>query len=157
MGSVTVGSDSLVDEIQIQLAVSEVCTNTWNSYRILGDHPQSLNTNWWPIVKQYCEGKVKRTPDGEWNRTWNPVFPSTQRALKLDVVLFVERSGELTYVARLSTSGVEPQGNRVWIGRVVAWLRPETGWPTHDQDEVEVKLDGGPNRPPLKCWRMNCG
>ena len=34
---------------------------------------------------------------------------------KDDVVLFVERSGEFMYAARLSTSGTEPQGNRVLI------------------------------------------
>ena len=32
-----------------------------------------------------------------------------------DVVLFVERSGEFMYAARLSTSGAEPKGNRVLI------------------------------------------
>ena len=39
----------------------------------------------------------------------------------------------------------------------VARIRPETGWPIHVQVEVEVKLNGGPNRPPLKSWRMTCG
>ena len=82
-----------------------------------GAHPPSLNTTWWPIVEQYCEGKVKRTPGGEWKRTWNPVFTSTQSALRRDVVLFVERSGELYYAARLSYSVVEPKGNRVWTAR----------------------------------------
>ena len=33
-------------------------------------------------------------------------------------VLFVERSGELRWLARLSTKGVEPKGNQVLIGRV---------------------------------------
>ena len=32
-------------------------------------------------------------------------------------VLFVERSGELRLLARLSTESVEPQGNRVLTGR----------------------------------------
>ena len=32
-------------------------------------------------------------------------------------VLFVERSGELPGLARLSTEGVEPKGNQVLIGR----------------------------------------
>ena len=32
----------------------------------------------------------------------------------------------------------------------VSCTRPETGWPTHVQVEVEVKLHGGPNRLPLK-------
>ena len=35
--------------------------------------------------------------------------------------------------------------------------RPETGWPIHGQVEVAVKGNGGPNRPPLKSWRMTCG
>ena len=32
----------------------------------------------------------------------------------------------------------------------VGCIRPETGWPTHGQVEVKVKLYGGPNRLPLK-------
>jgi hypothetical protein len=35
-----------------------------------------------------------------------------------DRVLFVERTGELRYDARLRTEGPEPQGNRVLIGRI---------------------------------------
>ena len=38
------------------------------------------------------------------------MFTSRQRAIKLDVVLFVERSGELLYVARLSTRRYEAEG-----------------------------------------------
>jgi hypothetical protein len=44
-----------------------------------------------------------------------------------DGVLFVERSGELLYMARLSASGTEPQRERVLIGRLVMCNRPETG------------------------------
>ena len=32
----------------------------------------------------------------------------------------------------------------------VICIRPETGWPSHGQAEVKVKLHGGPNRLPLK-------
>ena len=32
---------------------------------------------------------------------------------KMNRVLFVERSGELRWLARLSTVGVEPEGNQV--------------------------------------------
>ena len=35
-----------------------------------------------------------------------------------DRVLFVERSGELRWLARLKTLGLEPKGNQVLIGRV---------------------------------------
>ena len=37
---------------------------------------------------------------------------------KRDRVLFVERSGELRWLARLRTKGPEPKGNQVLIGRV---------------------------------------
>ena len=45
----------------------------------------------------------------------------------LNRVLFVERSGELLLLARLSTKGVEPKGNQVLTGRKVSVRRPETG------------------------------
>ncbi len=44
-----------------------------------------------------------------------------------DGVLFVERSGELILLARLSAKGTEPKGNQVLIGRTVSIIRPETG------------------------------
>ena len=52
-------------------------------------------------------------------KLWNTV--------KVDRVLFVERSGELRVVARLNASGMEPKGNQVLIGRKVSICRPETG------------------------------
>ena len=157
MGRSTKEGDSPVGETEAERAVSGVRADTRNLPGRRGDHPPSLNTTWWPIVEQYCEGKVKRTPGGEWKRTWNLMFTSTQSTSMCDVVLFVERSGELMYAARLSTKGTEPQGNRGWTARIVACIRPETGWPIHEQVEVKVKLYGGPNRPPLKSWRMTCG
>ena len=45
----------------------------------------------------------------------------------VDRVLFVERSGELRVVARLSASGTEPEGNQVLRGREVIICRPEPG------------------------------
>ena len=40
---------------------------------------------------------------------------------------FVERSGELRRLARLSTIGVEPKGNQVLIGRQSARVDPKPG------------------------------
>ena len=40
---------------------------------------------------------------------------------EVDRVLFVERSGELSLLARLSTEGTEPEGNRVLTGRKSQW------------------------------------
>ena len=42
-------------------------------------------------------------------------------------VLFVERSGELRLVARLSTLGVEPKGNQVLIGPESLSVDPKPG------------------------------
>ena len=42
-------------------------------------------------------------------------------------VLFVERSGELHILARLSTKGTEPKGYQVLKARIVSVSRPETG------------------------------
>ena len=51
---------------------------------------------------------------------------------KVNRVLFVERSGELRLLARLSTESVEPEGNQVLKARknfssLVSVRRPETG------------------------------
>ena len=52
------------------------------------------------------------------------MFTSSRRALRLDGVLFVERSGELLNAARLNTEGMEPKGNRVLIGRTTqGWFK----------------------------------
>ena len=74
-----------------------------------------------------------------------------------DGVLFVERSGELLLLARLRYKVSEPKGNQVLIGRLVSSSRPETRWPTHGQDEVTVKGNGGPNPHVLKNVGMSCG
>ena len=150
MKAETKEGDSPVSESWITIWVSGVPRDTRNLVGSWEDHLPRLNTNWWPIVKKYREGKVKRTPGGEWKRTWNLVFTSSRRALRLDGVLFVERSGELPCAARLSSHGAEPKGNRVSTGRWVARGRPETGWPIHAQAEVPVKGDGGPNPRVLK-------
>ena len=42
-------------------------------------------------------------------------------------VLFVERSGELLRLARLSTPCVEPKGNQVLIGPESARIDPKPG------------------------------
>ena len=44
-----------------------------------------------------------------------------------DRVLFVERSGELPVLARLSASGTEPQGNQALTGPKSAQADPKPG------------------------------
>ena len=130
-------------------------------------HVESVGKTGSPLSKPKYYLMTDREPvlwrNGEKNpgrgvkRTWNLMFTSTQRALMLDVVPFVEWSGELMYAARLSYSVTEPQGNRGWTARIVACIRPETGWPIHEQVEVVVKHHGGPNPRPLKRAGMTCG
>ena len=72
-------------------------------------------------------------------------------------VLFVERSGELRILARLSSQAVEPKGYQVLTGRRVSMSRPETGLSIHVQAEDAVKGIGGPNAHLLKKVAMRCG
>ena len=44
-----------------------------------------------------------------------------------DRVLFVERSGELRSLARLSTAGAEPEGNQVLRGPESVGVNPKPG------------------------------
>ena len=48
-------------------------------------------------------------------------------AIVIDRVLFVERSGELPLLARLSTTGAEPKGNQVLIGPQSVAVDPKPG------------------------------
>ena len=83
-------------------------------------------------------------------REGSEIDPETQclqrvGARKGDGVLLVERSSELIFSARLSQM-MEPQWKRAWIGRQVGSIRPETGWPNHEQVEAVVTHCGGPNQ-----------
>ena len=61
----TAEGKSPVCERRGERPVSRVPRGTWNPVGSREDHLPRLNTNWRPIVKQYREGKVKRTPGGE--------------------------------------------------------------------------------------------
>ena len=56
----------------------------------------------------YCEGKVKEPREGSEREPETLCLQAVEVLLKYDRVLFVERSGELRVLARLSTSGAEP-------------------------------------------------
>ena len=61
--SSTIEHDSCVFEYILSLVVSWVARDTRNPVWICRDHPVRLNTPERPIVNQYCEGKVKSTPN----------------------------------------------------------------------------------------------
>ena len=145
MGRQTIVGNSPVSEKDFKVAVSRVPPDTWNPVGSRGDHPPSLNTTWWPIVNSTVMERWKEPREG------SEIEPETlclqaDRALYMcDIVLFVERSSECMLQARLRYSVPKPKGDRVLIARKVCSIRPETGWPTHVQAEVEVKFHGGPN------------
>ena len=104
-------------------------------------------------------GKVEKNPGRGVKRTWNPMFTNRQSELRRDVVLFVERSGELLYMARLSIKKIRSRReieSEKGESEVI-YNRPETEWPIHVQDEGRVKSIGGPNWLSLKRHRMRCG
>jgi len=86
------------------------------------------------------------------------VYKQREHNTECDLVLFVERAGELRCAARLSYEVAEPKRKRVWNERKrVARSRPETRWPIHVQVEAVVKYCGGPNPRLLKKAGMTCG
>ena len=56
-----------------------------------------------------------------------PCVYKLSKRVKRNGVLFVERSGELRLLARLSTQGAEPKGNQVLIGPKSVWVDPKPG------------------------------
>ena len=59
------------------------------------------------------------------------------------------RRVNVTGKVKLLRSAAEAKASLKWA-YLVSGIRPETGWPSHEQAEVEVKLHGGPNPLPLK-------
>ena len=84
------------------------------------------------------------------------VYKHTKRDMR-DVVLFVERSGELLYEARLRSDRTEAEGKPSLKRARVSYNRPEARRSIHVQVEAAVKRGGGPNRSLLKKSRMRCG
>ena len=92
----TVGGNSPVSKSHNDQFCTRVPRDTWNLVGSREDHLPRLNTTWWPIVKQYREGKVKRTPGGEWNRTWNHVPTTDQSTLCVWWCAFCRTSQRVT-------------------------------------------------------------
>jgi len=74
-----------------------------------------------PIVNKYREGKVKRTPEGEWNRYWNRMFTKSRRGSSYSSWERAYDSGSAIYSVRL------PQADCLVRWRVVnTW--DQTRW-----------------------------
>ena len=145
MGSTAIVCNSHVSEIESDIVVSRVPSDTRNPVGSRRDHPPSLNTTWWPIVKSTVMESWKEPLAGSEIESETLCLQADRAPYECDIVLFVERSSEYMLQARLRYSVPKPKRERVWKARKVCSIWPETGWPNHGQVEVEVKFHGGPN------------
>ena len=141
---------SPVGEIVRREGVSRVRRDTRNPVGIREDHLVRLNTTMWPIEYSTVRERWKEPREGSEKEPETVCLQADKAPHECDVVLFVERAGELRCVARLSDKVTEPKRERVLSARLVACRRPETWWPIHEQVEAAVKRCGGPNTRLLK-------
>ena len=132
------------------LRVSRVRRDTRNLDGRKEDHLLRLNTTIWPIENSTVRERWKEPQKGSEIEPETVCLQADKAPHACDVVLFVVRAGEVCCVARLSVKDTEPKRKRVWKEREVAWHRPETWWPIHEQVEAGVKPCGGPNPRLLK-------
>ena len=109
------------------------------------------------IENKYREGKVKRTQEWEWNRTWNWVRTRSRRMIVRWRRAFCRTIQRVIGCCKPKSSDGGTAKASLNRANLVAVNRPETGWPNHEQAEAEVKLRGGPNRSELQNARMTCG
>ena len=83
LGNSAIEGDSPVRVQNEDVRVSWVGGSWWNSLWICRHHPVRLNTNKRPIVNEYCEGKVKRTPSRGVKRPWNHTLTSGRSSAML--------------------------------------------------------------------------
>ena len=57
------------------------------------------------IVNKYREGKVKRTPEGEWNRSWNRVHTNSRSGLDPWLRTFCIMGQRLTFSGKVNRVG----------------------------------------------------
>ena len=163
--SITEGDNPVDENHQSLLLYSQVPWDTWNPEGIWVDHYLRLNTHSWPIVNKYREGKVKRTPDGEWKESETICLQSSRS------LIFLDLSGTIGWLRTFCIMGrrvtLSGKVNQIFWeavakaslnrANVVWWSRPETEWSIHGQGEAKVRFRGGPNLLTVKCHRMNCG
>ena len=137
--STIIEGDNPVHVNKLYWLVSWVARDRRNPVWICRHHPVRLNTPERPIVNQYREGKVKRTPRRGVKRPWNHALTSG-RSIVYCVTACLLHNDPTSYssLASLSTLGTKAQRKRVWIGRTASGGRRETRWSTHGQVEVWI-------------------
>ena len=98
----TIEGESPVRENEEPLGVLLSTTGHEKSCGNLGRPLSKAKYSWTPIVNQYCEGKVKSTPGGEWNRPETVNLQAVEGSMRrANCVPIEEWAGELIYAARL--------------------------------------------------------
>ena len=95
--------ESPVSERWADMAVSRVPRDTRNLVGMSGDHPVRLNTPQWPIAHSTVKERWKGPREGSEREPETLCLQAVEHLYMVDRVLFVERSGELRMLARLST------------------------------------------------------
>ena len=108
---------SPVDEIVQEEGVSRVRRDTRNPVGISEDHLVRLNTTMWPIEYSTVRERWKEPREGSEKEPETVCLQADKAPHECDVVLFVERAGELRCVARLSGKATEPKRERVLSAR----------------------------------------
>ena len=74
------------------------------------------------------------------------MFTSRRSTIReCDVVLIEERASELRLCSEVKAFSAGAAGKPSLKRAIVAWSRPETGRPIHEQVEAMVRHRGGPN------------
>ena len=125
--------------------------DTWNPVGSREDHLPRLNTTWWPIVKQYREGKVKRTPEGEWNRIWNRVPTTGQSTVSVWWRAFCRTSQRVVICSKVKYLRYEAEGKPSLNRAASCMLQtrnrvtyPWTGW---SESKISWRTE------PHWCWK----
>ena len=102
-------------------------------------------------------GKGEKNPARGVKKNLKPCVYKQRKSVKARPRTFCRTGQRVTLYSEvnvLSTGAVEKSSlNRAQV----IWRRPETGWPIHEQVEVTVKGNGGPNPYLLKKVGMTCG
>ena len=78
-------------------------------------------------------------------------------AMRGDGVPIEEWANEFILRCLFNPDREKAKWKRGLIGRITAWIRPETGWANHDQGEPDVTIRGGPNPLAVQHKGMSCG
>ena len=150
MGRAIKEGENPVGEKLRHQTVSRVPPDTWNPVGIWGDHPPSLNTTQWPIAYSTVKERWKEPREGS-EKNLKPYAYKHREPIKGWSGTFCRMVRRVNVTGKVKHLRCEAVA-RASLKRAheVSCIRPETGWPTHVQAEVQVKLHGGPNRLPLK-------